>query len=105
MPKATEQTTTPTAAVRRRRLTATPTSNVVALPKRLTGTDAIVAEVTGRSKQQSDDLCRRMDKIIVQLEARKRETANELLIIGMKMDMGMMMDLIEIGRRMLAGRA
>jgi hypothetical protein len=81
------------------------TGNVVTLPKRPTGTEAIIAGVAARSKAQSDELCRMLDEVTAVLKARQREEANELIIIGMKMHRPMMDDFIEIGRRMLAGRA
>jgi len=94
---------TPASAARRRtRRAPAQLGNVVTLPKRLTGTDAIVAEVTGRSKWESESLLEQMRSLQVVLDARHRERANELVPIGVRMCRPMLDDFIEIGRRMLA---
>jgi hypothetical protein len=86
--------------------TTTPTgSNVVPLPKRPTGADAIVAEVLARSKQESDDLTRQMEDMLVRMDARHRERAKELIPIAVRMDTPTLDDLIEIAQRMLGARA
>jgi hypothetical protein len=85
--------------------TTTPTgSNVVALPKRPTGADAIVAEVMARSRRQTADITQRLRECVVLLEARHRERVNELCPIGLKMDRPTLDSFIEIGQRLLAGR-
>ena len=109
MREATNQPTTLTPTTRRRvaklaTIPPTPVTNVVTLPKRLTGADAIVAEVQARSKQQSESLIARMEEITTALRARQLERAKELIPLAMKMDRPMVDDLVEIAQRMLASR-
>jgi hypothetical protein len=64
-----------------------------------------VAEVMARSKRQSDDLTRQMQDMLVRMDARHRERANELIPIAVKMDRPTLDNLIEIAQRMLGARA
>ncbi len=98
--------TTPKPTPRKRRtLSPAAGSNVVALPARRTGTDAIVADVMGRSRRQEEEITRRLQECVAVFKARHRERANELLPIALKMDRPTLDNFIEIGQRMLAGRA
>ena len=78
--------------------------NVVALPRRPTETEAIVAEVEARAKQQKDVISARLRELVAWGQAQHRERANELVQIGLQMDRPTLDNLIEIGQRMLGAR-
>jgi hypothetical protein len=98
--------TTPKPTIRRRRaLVPAAGTNVVALPKRPTGADAIVAEVMAESKRQSDSILETLNECIAALRQRHRERVNQRLVpLGLSMDAPMLANFIEIGQRMLAAR-
>lgn len=104
MPEAKIILTTPNRAARRPRTAPALPSNVVALPKRYTGTEAIVADVMGRKQREDAVMLQKLHELTIVLDARHRKRCNKLLPIALRMDRPMLDDLIEIGRRMLSER-
>lgn len=104
MPEATNTPTTPAVIVRRRRSAPAQVGAVTRTPKLTPATQNIIAEVHAESKQQSTKVSRLLQECLALAQARHRETAAELVPIGIQMDMPMLMDFLEIGRRMLAAR-
>ncbi len=104
MPKAKSENTT--GRVTRRAVTthkAGTGTNVVALPKRPTGADAIVAEVMAESKRQSESTLEILNECLVALRQGHRERVSQMLVpIGLRMDAPTLANFIEIGQRMLA---
>ncbi len=97
--------TTPTPITRRRRKPAVQVGGVTVEAKLPADAQAIVAAVRDKTQQQSADLTKRMQEMVALLRDRHREQAEKLVPIGVQMDRPMLDDFIEIGRRMLAGRA
>ncbi len=83
-------------------LRAVPPSNVVALPKRPTGADAIVAEVLAKSQQQEEEISRRLRELVAITSANHRGRVNDLCPLGMAMTRPTLEKFIEIGQRLLA---
>lgn len=104
MPEATNTPSTAVRVVRRKRAAPAQVGAVVRTTKLTPATQDIIADVRAKSKQQDTKVSRLLHECLVLAQARHRERADELVPIGIQMDMPMLMDFIEIGRRMLAGR-
>ena len=76
--------------------------NVVRLPTRPSGADAIMANVLGEAQAQSSRMSERLQAMVDAVEARHRERAQGLVQIGVQMDGPTLASFLEIGRRLLA---
>jgi hypothetical protein len=80
--------------------------NVVALRKQVETTEEIIASVRKRSRAQTGVFAARMQETLALLQERHRRHAqDQLLPIAYAMPRVTLDDWIEIGRRMLGGKA
>ena len=93
-----------TATARRGKRAAARPSNVIAMPKRLIGTEAIVAEVTGRTMRKKESILELVRSIKANVEESQRIQRAELQALGLQMTGSTLTDFIEIGERMLAAK-